>query len=154
VRASVAEDLDLHIPTEQEQELATKSARVLSPLVTAAPEETRVQLVRTGEVVALPNSAMRLFVDLLGHMGRGDAVRLVAVNAELSTQQAADLLNVSRPYLISLLDEGKLEYRKVGRHRRIPARAALAYKDATRARSAKLLDEMAEEAQALGLDDI
>src|SRR3954468_16233121 len=115
---STAEKLLFHLPSPEEAALAKQSARALATQL-ARPDEptTQVRLVHAnGEsaVIALPNSAMHLFVDLPGHMARGDAVRLVAVNSQLTTQQAADLLNVSRPFLVNLLESGKIPFQLVG----------------------------------------
>ncbi|ARF75150.1 DNA-binding protein [Kitasatospora albolonga] len=80
------------------------------------------------EPLILPREAVELLASLLAHLGAGRAVSVVPSDAELTTQQAADMLNVSRPFLIGLLEAGEIEYRTVGTHRRITASSLLEYK--------------------------
>lgn len=80
--------------------------------------------------VTLTPSLSNILMEVLCHIGRGDAVTVVPVGQMLNTQQAADILNVSRPFLISLLEKGEIEHMLVGRHRRIRAENLFAYKQA------------------------
>lgn len=102
--------------------------------------------------VPLPAQAFDLLLRILAHLANGDAVTLLPVHTEVTTQQAADLLNVSRPHLIKLLDEGKVPFRKVGTHRRVPLRELLEFKRRDDAERRALADELTAEAQRLGLD--
>ena len=143
----------LHVPSEEDARLAGESIRALADEI-SEDGATRVQILDAGgkgTIVALPNSAMRLFVDLLEHMARGDAIKLVAVNSELTTQEAADLLNVSRPFLTNLLKSNAIPYRMVGTHRRVLARDVLSYKQSIDAKRRAVLDQLAREAQELGM---
>lgn len=85
-----------------------------------------------------------LLTELLRHLGNGDAVTLVPISKMLTTQQAADILNVSRPFLITLLDRGSIRYTRVGRHRRIMAEDLFSYKGQRDARRSDALSSLAE----------
>ncbi len=104
-----------------------------------------------GETVEVPGAAAELIVRLLQEMASGHAVTLIPIHAELTTQQAADLLGVSRPFVIKLLEAKKLPFRKVGSHRRILFTDLMAYKRATDADQKRALDALAEDAQRHGL---
>ena len=86
-------------------------------------------------------------MDILEAMAAGQGVTIIPENAELTTVQAADVLNVSRPFLIKLLDEQKIPHRKVGKHRRIRMEDVMAYKASIDAQRESVLDQLATEAQ-------
>ena len=120
-------------------------------MVMTTPEETReisVCLGHSEQRIHLPASAVQLLMDVLVNISQGNAVQIVPVLAELTTQQAADILLVSRPYLVKLLDEGKIEHRKVGSHRRIRYNDLLNFKAKEERARKSVLDELAAEAQA------
>ena len=95
---------------------------------------------------------MQLLLDILDHVARGNAVRLLPIHAELTTQQAAALLNVSRPHLVQLLEDRKIPYRKVGTHRRVRAEDVFAYKREINRKRREVLQELAAHDQELGLE--
>jgi excisionase family DNA binding protein len=101
----------------------------------------------------LPVAAVRLLQDLLREMAQGHAISLVPMHAELTTQQAADALNVSRPFLVKLLESGALPHRKVGTHRRIRFDDLMRYKRAIDAQRLMTLKKLTEESENLGLYD-
>ena len=147
-------------PTAADTELARDSSRQLSKLLGKQHDlgkqfstfQLRVQtLNQPDEVVVIPVSALRLLNDILTQMACGNAVTLIPVHAELTTQQAADLLNVSRPFLIGLIDDGKIPHHKVGTHRRIRFEDLMAYKQNIDRQRLQALEELANEAQELNM---
>lgn len=103
------------------------------------------------EPIAIPSAAFQLLLAILSEMARGNAVRVIPQHAELTTGETAELLNVSRPYVVRLLDEGRIPSHKVGTHRRVLLKDVMAYREEHyRARSA-VLDRMAAIDQELGL---
>jgi excisionase family DNA binding protein len=139
------------LPSERDRELAARSSLSLAG-ASRSRGKVRLSLVGRGgkrEEVALPASALLLLVDVLAEMGKGNAVTLIPVNAELTTQQAADLLQVSRPFLVGLLNARKIPFRKVGTHRRVLFRDLMDYKRSIDAQRSAALDELAKQAQEL-----
>lgn len=145
-------------PIAADLEDAAKAVEVL-PLLRdylARHREDRLVPIRVedapGPVLELPRNIVELLVTVLTHVAAGEGVSVVPAHAELTTQQAADLLNVSRPYVIGLLDAGEIEYRRVGRHRRIRAASLLDYRRRDDQRRREAADELTELAQEMGLD--
>jgi excisionase family DNA binding protein len=141
------------LPSEVDIELAKESSRALSMILASKEEVQKVTIQSDGEKtkVELPMSAFRLFIDILANLSQGNAVQVVPVHAEITTQEAADLLMVSRPYFIKLLDENKIPYRKVGTHRRIRYSDLLNFKNNEEQLREAALDELAAQAQKLGM---
>jgi excisionase family DNA binding protein len=94
---------------------------------------------------------VRLLIRILEGIGRGNTVTLIPVHAELTTQEAADILNISRPSLIQLLDEGAIKFRKVGTHRSVRFEVLMAYKRRSIAEREAALAELAAYGQEIGL---
>jgi excisionase family DNA binding protein len=139
---------DTVVPTEKEAEQATESSRILAKV---RPEDGLRVRIETGEEFVLPKAAVQLLSRLLTEMSQGNAVTLIPLHAELTTQEAADFLNVSRPYLIALLEERQIPYRKVGTHRRIKFGELQAFKKRNDEEHAVALNELAAQAQELKL---
>ena len=150
----ISDKFETVAPTEADALLARESSRLLAARKLGRRSSVRIQLLDDGkeaETVAVPASALRLFTHLLTEMSQGNAVTLIPTHAELTTQQAADLLNVSRPYLVKLLDEGKIPCRTVGKYRRVRFDDLMAYKRKDDEARAKVLDQLTAEAQELGM---
>ena len=124
-------------------------------LATLEPRPAEISIEDAGHRMhaVLPVAAVRLLRDLLREMAQGHAVSLVPMHAELTTQQAADALNVSRPYVVKLLESGALPHRKVGTHRRVRYDDLLRYKHAIDAKRLEALKKLQDESEELGLYD-
>ncbi len=146
----------LNIPDDDTAAQAAAAVDILGRFLRERPETEglTVRLVADGTdaTVTVPGEALRLLVDVLAQIANGNAVTVAPVHAELTTQQAADLLNVSRPYLVKLLEEGKIPHRRVGNRRRVMLLDLIGYKRIDDAARAAAADRLAAEAQRLGLD--
>ena len=141
------------IPSDQDAVLA-KAARIALERSEAFDTTLRVQVHAAGQELTtldLPPVVTSLLMDILRETAAGKAVSLVAVDADVTTQQAATILNVSRPFVVGLIDKGLLPMRMVGNQRRLPLRDVLTYKADNRAKRRETLREMAELDQKLGL---
>jgi excisionase family DNA binding protein len=148
-----SEQFDSLAPTDAEARLAGESSRKLAAHKFGRRTSVRIQLLDggDGEAVSVPTSALKMFQKVLLEMSRGNAVALIPTRAELTTQQAADLMNVSRPFVVKLLDEGKLPCRLVGKFRRVRFDDLMEYRRRDDEARARLADQLAADAQELGM---
>jgi excisionase family DNA binding protein len=137
-------------PSKEDVELARTSGQRLAPLARRGrPLTLRVRDAGEEETIELPAGAVKLLQAILEDMASGHAVTIVPQNAELTTQQAADFLNVSRPFLVQLLEHKKLPFRLVGTHRRVRFEDVLRFKENIDTERRKVLDQLAAETQDL-----
>lgn len=132
--------------------MARMSGQILSPFVQKKESLTlKVREAGLDKPLELPAGAVALLMDILEAMAAGRGVTLIPENAELTSVQAADALNVSRPFLIKLLEDNVLPHRKVGKHRRIRMEDVMGYKARIDREREAVLDQLAREAQELGM---
>lgn len=153
------------LPTQSESELAKESSQQLAHLLgglrprdartsrSNAPVKIEIRLDGEQEVVCLPSSALELLNDILAQMAEGNAVSILPQNCELKTTQAAEILNVSRPYLIGLLESHQLPYRMVGTHRRVRLDDVMRFKQDIDEKRQNALRELSELSEELDMDD-
>ncbi|QET04770.1 helix-turn-helix domain-containing protein [Cupriavidus pauculus] len=142
------------LPSAAESAIARESSRNLAVVLDSKAETQQFDFRNArGEVqqVTLPTTALKLLVDVLAEIGNGNAVSIIPIHAELTTQEAADLLNVSRPYLVQLLEKNEIPFRKVNTHRRVLYKDVVAYKERIDGERRKALDELAAQAQDLDM---
>jgi excisionase family DNA binding protein len=145
--------LAVALPSEAEAAVAKETSRLLATRLKkgAAMQLGILDAGASQGTATLPAPAVRLLLRILEEMARGNAVTVIPVHAELTTQDAADMLNISRPSLIQLLDEKKIEYRRVGTHRRVRLEALMRYKRHADEERRAALDELAAYDQKLGI---
>lgn len=133
----------VHLPTQEDVEQAKESSRTLSKYA----DVERVQLSLRGsngetDDLVLPGHVLQILLDVLSEMSKGNAISLIPQHQELSTQEAANLLNVSRPFLVGLLEKGEIPFRKVGAHRRVFLMDVIEYREKTTQQRTQALDEL------------
>jgi len=137
-------------PTESDTRHAQAGSRTLARLL---QEQTEIHLhpnADSSDEITLPASIARLFQDVLEQIGKGQSVIVVPLESELTTGQAAEIIGVSRPFLVELLEEGEIPFHLVGTHRRVRLADVLAYRQ-ERERRFQVMEELIEETDALGL---
>ena len=138
------------LPSPREAELARANGPMLAACI-GRGESARIRVINGADDITVPAKALRLLVEILDQMARGNAVTVVPVHKELTTQEAADLLNVSRPHLVSLLESGAIPFHASGSHRRVRFSDLQKYRELRDRKRRKLLVEMTREAHDQGL---
>lgn len=137
------------VPEPTDTELAASALRGLDAVL-SEPGPVRLQLSGLAHEVEVPRSALAALARVLDSFAHGEGVTVIPAQTELTTQQAADALNVSRPFLIELLDGAQIEYRRVGTHRRVKAASLIRYMREDDARREAAADALTAEASELG----
>lgn len=140
------------VANEAEATIARNAADKLAEVAKAKQDIKIVVQDDTKVVVPLPARAVALIMTVLEQMANREPFSVIPYHAELTTQQAADYLNVSRPYLTKLIDEGKIGHRMVGRHRRVKFGDLVQYENESREKRKKALAELAAEQRRLKLE--
>jgi len=142
------------LPSTRDIDIALSSQRVLAAFMSTKAETQRIHVFDEKDqphAIELPTSALRLLVTILAELADGNAVKIIPIHAEATTQEAADLLNVSRPHIVKLLENGALPFHKTGKHRRIRFADLMAYMAERQARSEAAMAELARQAQEFGM---
>lgn len=143
-------------PGEVDAQRAERARRRIADYLSAHPAGSAdVSVLIEGspeDVLVVPRPVVEMIAHMLGQLAAGRGVSVIPSHAELTTQQAADMLNVSRPYLIGLLESGAIPYRTVGRHRRVTFEDLMDFKRHDDLKRRAAADELADLSQELGLD--
>jgi excisionase family DNA binding protein len=141
-------------PGDVDAEIAGRAARRINDYLVSHPEEDLIEVlgeVGAQDALVIPRPTAILLAQILDALSKGHGVQILPKDMELTTQQAAELLNVSRPYLISLLESRQIPFRKVGRHRRVTFEALMEYKRHDDLKRRAAADELAQLSQELGI---
>lgn len=144
----------LKLPTNKEQKIARENKDILDRIASNLKKSTKeVEIGVRGEKdhVKIPVSAFQHLNTIIDLMAQGKAITVNPVDAEITTQEAADLLNVSRPFIVKLLEKGEIPFHKVGSHRRIKLKVFIKYKNRYKKQQREALDELAKQAQELDM---
>ncbi|MGM0587545.1 MAG: helix-turn-helix domain-containing protein [Bacteroidota bacterium] len=145
----------LKSPSQSEQRIAQEGKDSIDDILerlNTTMESVDLEVEGEPRHIKIPVSAFRFLKSILDHMAKGEGISLIPSEAELTTQQAAELLNVSRPYVVKLLEEGKIEFHKVGSHRRIKLKDLERYREKMEKDREEALDELAKLGQELDIE--
>ncbi len=141
-------------PSKVEQKAAIESYRAL---VTAIEhinsEQTEIEIEETNEKIKIPSRALKLLGDILKSMSQGIPISIVPIVTEVTTQKAAEILGCSRPHLVKLLEEGKIEYVKVGKHRRLKFEDVVKYREKMKVEQKQHIIDIMNFDEEIGLYD-
>ena len=142
------------LPAEREVQAAMQGQHALAAYLATSFETQHIQIFdewNQAHQVELPTSALRLLVDILAELADGNAVKVVPIHSELTTQEAADMINISHPHLVKLLEDGVLPFHRTGKHRRVRFADLMQYKDARERANEETMTELARQAQESGM---
>lgn len=146
--------LDIRKPTKEEQRTALESYDALaSSLDQLRSEFPEIEIEETEEKIRIPVGALKLLARILKEISQGNPISIVPIATEITTQAAAELLGCSRPHVVKLLEEGKIPFTKVGKHRRIRYEDLAAYKKEMKSIQRQRIQELMELDEDSGLYD-
>jgi excisionase family DNA binding protein len=141
-------------PSKLERKLAQESySSLISTIDQLKKDRAEIEIEETGDKIILPLKALNLLGEILKAMSQGKPISIVPIATEVTTQRAAEILGCSRPHLVKLLEEGKIEYTKVGKHRRIKYEDVIDYKKKMKEEQKKRLIEIMHADEDFGLYD-
>lgn len=140
--------------SKEEQKVAMESYHALTEVLESLQKDNvEIEIEETREKIRIPLNSLKLLAKILKITSQGKPVSIVPIATEMTTQAAADLLGCSRPHLVKLLEEGAIEYTKVGKHRRVKFEDVMAYKKRMKARQQELLIKIMNADEESGLYD-
>ncbi|HEY9170439.1 MAG TPA: excisionase family DNA-binding protein [Lutibacter sp.] len=141
-------------PSKKEQKVAIKSYAALVAALTHIKEaETEIEIEETHDKIVIPSRALQLLGDILKAMSEGKPISIVPIATEVTTQKAAEILGCSRPHLVKLLEEGVIDFVKVGKHRRIMFEDVVKFKQKMKEEQKKHIIDIMNQDEELGLYD-
>ncbi|MGO1245710.1 MAG: helix-turn-helix domain-containing protein [Sphingobacterium sp.] len=145
---------EIQRPTKSEQKIANASYTTLAAALTEIHAgNTEIEIEETNVRIKIPYKALKLLGDVLKAMGEGQPISIVPIATEVTTQKAAEILGCSRPHLVKLLEEGEIEYTKIGKHRRIKFEDVMKYKQSRKEEQKKHLIDIMNADEETGLYD-
>ena len=141
-------------PSKDEQTLALESYSALASAIEQLKSDVpEIEIEETKEKIQIPISALKLLGDILKQMSKGAPFSLIPVAAEVTTQKAAEIIGCSRPHIVKLLEQGAINFTKVGKHRRVKIEDAISYRDSLKKNQKSILIDIMKSDEELGLYD-